>query len=120
MGYSIGTGRFFRSNSSARAVEHAVLGAPRVDFVGSVVFFRLDRSTAEQTPEMIEYSLNGAQSGEYFGSTLLVVDINRDGYDDLLVGAPIYSTFRKGFSDEGRVFVYVSNGLVMQLQTNLQ
>ena len=74
--------------------------------------FSLNRSTADTSPQMIEFNLNGDQFGEYFGSSLLVVDINSDGYDDLLVGAPMYSKFKKGSSDEGRVFVYVSNGMV--------
>ena len=46
------------------------------------------------------------QFGSYFGATLLSMDLNNDGKDDLLVGAPLY--IGKD-SDEGRVFVYVSD-----------
>lgn len=108
MGYSLAIGRFFND----RKVEYAVLGAPRVAFVGSVAFLRLNRKPVENSPEEPRLILSGIQSGEYFGSSLLVVDLNNDGLDDLLVGAPMYCSFRKGFSDEGRVFVYISNGNV--------
>ena len=35
--------------------------------------------------------LQGYQYGEKFGHTLCPVDINDDGYDDLVVGAPFHS-----------------------------
>ena len=46
------------------------------------------------------------QFGSYFGATLLSMDLNNDGKDDLLVGAPLYIG---KISDEGRVFVYISD-----------
>ena len=45
------------------------------------------------------------QPGSYFGGSLLSVDINKDGKDDLFVGAPLYVGPRY---DEGRVFVYTT------------
>ena len=36
--------------------------------------------------------LNGYQFGEKFGQTNLAIDINGDGYDDLVVGAPLHSS----------------------------
>ena len=35
--------------------------------------------------------LKGFQYGERFGHSLCAVDINGDGYDDLIVGAPYHS-----------------------------
>lgn len=56
--------------------------------------------------------LHGQQMGEYFGSSLLATDINGDGKDDLIVGAPMYTYNRSdsyvGF-DEGRIYVYINN-----------
>ncbi|KAK3752407.1 hypothetical protein QZH41_008611 [Actinostola sp. cb2023] len=43
--------------------------------------------------------------GCYFGSELCAVDLDNDGYTDILVGAPFYSDIK----DEGRVFVYMNN-----------
>lgn len=48
------------------------------------------------------------QLGSYFGASICAVDLNADGFSDLLVGAPMQSTIR----EEGRVFVYINSGLV--------
>ena len=51
----------------------------------------------------------------YFGAALWAMDVNNDGYDDLLVGAPFYSvpgeTGDKTM-EEGAVFVYLSSKTV--------
>ncbi|EEC04598.1 integrin alpha, putative [Ixodes scapularis] len=59
----------------------------------------------------IKARLYGGQMCEYFGASLLAVDLDKDGdggMDDLLVGAPMY-THPDGM-DEGRVYVYRSSG----------
>ena len=55
------------------------------------------------------------QMWSYFGATLCSADVNNDGLDDLLVGAPYYTELDKGgnsdkliFKDEGRVIVYLN------------
>ena len=56
--------------------------------------------------------LRGHQVGEYFGAALASGDLNGDGLDDLLVGAPLYTVEQ----DEGRVYVYLgSNNGVRQV-----
>jgi len=47
------------------------------------------------------------QLGAYFGHSVLGVDLNGDGYDDLLVSAPLFSD-KLGY-DQGRVFVFMNN-----------
>ncbi|CAF1283642.1 unnamed protein product [Didymodactylos carnosus] len=56
-------------------------------------------------------SINGSQVGAYFGASLCVMDVNNDGLDDLLVGAPLYTIRKDGriLSDAGRVKVYYQN-----------
>ena len=43
--------------------------------------------------------------GSYFGATLCAVDVNNDGFDDLLVGAPFYN---HGLGDEGSVSLFLN------------
>ncbi len=47
--------------------------------------------------------------GAYFGAALCVLDVNSDGLDDVLVGAP---QLRGATYDEGGVYVYVNQNLV--------
>ena len=42
----------------------------------------------------------------YYGSVLCTSDVNADGYDDLLVGAPML-TYSELDSDVGAVFLYL-------------
>jgi hypothetical protein len=50
--------------------------------------------------------LEGNELGEYFGAALCVLDVNGDGLDDLLVGAPHYG--EKKTLDQGRIYVYLT------------
>lgn len=50
----------------------------------------------------------GIQIGEYYGFSLAAVDLNGDGLDELLVGAPMYS--RTGIPEVGRVYIYRNVG----------
>lgn len=52
-------------------------------------------------------ALNGENIGTYFGASLLAVDVNANGIDDLFVGAPTYSLNQY---DEGCVYFYKSKG----------
>jgi hypothetical protein len=36
--------------------------------------------------------IHGTQIGERFGHTMCAVDVNGDGFDDIVVGAPLYSS----------------------------
>lgn len=56
------------------------------------------------------------QLGSYFGASICAVDLNADGFSDLLVGAPMQSTIR----EEGRVFVYINSGSVSLIARRLE
>lgn len=76
-------------------------------------------------------SLDGQQSGEHFGASLVVFDINNDGRDDIIIGAPHYTNYKTPeiMFDVGAVYVYyqttrgtyergLPNELIMKGQTS--
>lgn len=52
----------------------------------------------------------GEAMGDGYGSSLAAADINGDGFDDLLVGAP-----RAGDMDTGRIYVYLGSSTVSKI-----
>lgn len=94
-GYAMASG-YLLSND----VEDFVVSVPRgenykgyVNFVENAAGIRV-----------ISQPIQGTQIGEYFGYSLLTADLNGDGYDELIVGAPLYS--RSQNPEAGRVYVY--------------
>lgn len=60
------------------------------------------------------------QIGSYFGFTVTSMDVNDDGFDDLLVGAPLYSHLRVGSFDEGSVTIFFGEAtFIPNLVSNL-
>lgn len=53
-------------------------------------------------------NLTGEQLGSYFGYALCVSDLDGDGRDDLVVGAPLYTDLsnNKGNYETGRIYVF--------------
>ncbi|XP_078489659.1 integrin alpha-1 isoform X1 [Ciona intestinalis] len=106
LGYSIASG-YFEGNGTL----YVATGAPRHALLGLVLVYEPQTGNSASNPRIIKpnncssCSTNYKQLGSYFGATLLSADINGDGKDDLLVGAPLYIGDNY---DEGRVFVYLS------------
>lgn len=50
--------------------------------------------------------LHGTDIGEFFGASLAVGDLNNDGLDDLLIGAPYWG------DDNGKVYAYLGTSKV--------
>ncbi|WAQ93721.1 ITA6-like protein [Mya arenaria] len=97
-----------------------VSGAPRSFANGQVVFF-----TEMTSGNFLSYDQSQILSGELpfsgFGHEVLAVDLNNDGYDDLVVGCPYYfnesdSSIRVG----GAVYVYIGNGDMRIYATDLE
>uniref|UniRef100_A0A8D2NHZ4 Integrin subunit alpha 4 n=1 Tax=Zonotrichia albicollis TaxID=44394 RepID=A0A8D2NHZ4_ZONAL len=95
LGYSVGAGHFLTPSS----IE-LIGGAPQQEQTGKAYIFSKERQIN------ILFELKGKKLGSYFGAAVCAVDLNSDGYSDLLVGAPMESTIR----EEGRVYVYINSG----------
>uniref|UniRef100_UPI0037E8BF5E integrin alpha-3-like isoform X2 n=1 Tax=Semicossyphus pulcher TaxID=241346 RepID=UPI0037E8BF5E len=86
--------------------ETVVTGAPKdskEDARGSVML-------AFKRPKqlIIQQTLRGEQTGSYFGNAVATSDLNNDGWNDLLVGAPFY--FDRQQEAGGAVYVYMNAG----------
>ncbi|KAM7301306.1 integrin alpha-4 [Ixodes scapularis] len=110
IGYSVASGNFFESMGRS-----FVAGAPRdtADYRGAVYFFKPE--TPDSSNLNVQLKKEGEQMGSYFGASVLAIDLNMDNFTDLLVGAPLYS-LQGTNGDEGKVYVYLSNGASLQLQ----
>ncbi|XP_033761424.1 integrin alpha-9-like [Pecten maximus] len=98
LGYSIGSGRFGKARLGT-----VVAGAPHYSksqegHVGIVVLFNIVQNDFE-----MQTTISGSQPGCGFGASLIVLDLNGDGLDDLLVGSPFFSDQA---TDQGLVQVY--------------
>nr|XP_031836147.1 integrin alpha-PS2 isoform X2 [Nomia melanderi] len=79
MGYSVTTGDFIGNGDSGTAV-----GVPRgSDLLGKVILFTSNMTNPR--------NISGEQMGAYFGYAVASGDIDGDGLDDLIVGAPMYT-----------------------------
>lgn len=96
LGYSVTTGRF-----DAKRTLYFVSGSPRSHEKGEVVFFRKEERNSFLRYEP-EEKLQGVLDFSGFGSSLLAVDLNNDGFDELIVGAPYYYDKGRG----GAIYIY--------------
>ena len=60
------------------------------------------------------HNLTGTQVGAYFGYSITVLDVNGDGLDDVVIGAPLHTDLAKSSTqyETGRIYVVYQNDQV--------
>uniref|UniRef100_A0A4W3I737 Integrin, alpha 9 n=1 Tax=Callorhinchus milii TaxID=7868 RepID=A0A4W3I737_CALMI len=101
LGFAVATGHFTHPSSL-----EIVGGAPRDADSGKV--WAYSGVAGPVSPLGVTFAIFQSMGtmGSYFGSSLCAVDLNSDGYTDLLVGAPMFTKIR----DEGQVTVFINRG----------
>ncbi|XP_058026182.1 integrin alpha-5 isoform X2 [Ahaetulla prasina] len=98
LGYSVAVGEF-----SGDATEDFVAGVPK----GNLTYGYVTILNGSDIRPL--YNFSGEQMAAYFGYAVAAVDINGDGLDDLLIGAPLFmeKTEDGRVQEVGRVYVYL-------------
>lgn len=101
LGYSVAGGEF-----SGDDEEDFVTGVPK----GLLMYGLVSILDGKDLSYLV--NLTGEQMGSYFGYAVAVTDINSDGLDDVVVGAPLF--MRRGpagqLEELGKVYVYLQKG----------
>ncbi|XP_043911077.1 integrin alpha-3 isoform X2 [Protopterus annectens] len=90
-----------------------VAGAPRYVHKGAVFLGSLINAPSLQVQQI----LIGQQVGSFFGSSIALADLNNDGWQDLIVGAPFYFDWKKEIG--GAVYIYMNEAGTFQEQPSV-
>ncbi|XP_029461656.1 integrin alpha-6 isoform X2 [Rhinatrema bivittatum] len=100
LGFSLDTGKGITSMQEMTFVS----GAPRANHSGAVVLLKKDdKKRRTLSPEHV---FEGEGLASSFGYDVAVVDLNSDGWQDIVVGAPQY--FEQDGEIGGAVYVYIN------------
>lgn len=102
LGFSLDSGMSLTKKGQLTVVA----GAPRANHSGAVVLLKKGDESTRIVLE--EYTLEGEGLASSFGYDVTVLDLNGDGWQDIVVGAPQY--FEKDEDIGGAVYVYVNKG----------
>ncbi|XP_040004466.1 integrin alpha-6 isoform X2 [Xiphias gladius] len=100
LGFSLDSGHSITRRRSLTVVA----GAPRANHSGAVVLLKKEREAS--TRLSVEHTLHGPGLASSFGYDVAVVDLNGDGWQDIVVGAPQF--YMKDRDVGGAVYVYIN------------
>ncbi|XP_076601774.1 integrin alpha-6-like isoform X1 [Chaetodon auriga] len=100
LGFSLDSGKSLTKKGQLTVVA----GAPRAGHSGAVVLLKKGGDTSNILLE--EHTLEGEGLASSFGYDLAVLDLNKDGWQDIVVGAPQY--FEKEGEIGGAVYVFIN------------
>ncbi|CAN9503376.1 unnamed protein product [Ophioblennius macclurei] len=100
MGFALDSGKHLTKAGQLTVVA----GAPRANHSGSVVLLKTGGESSNIV--VAEHTFDGEGLASSFGYDLAVLDLNNDGWDDIVVGAPQY--FEKDGTIGGAVYIYVN------------
>ncbi|XP_047021032.1 integrin alpha-PS2 isoform X2 [Helicoverpa zea] len=93
MGYSIAVGDF-----AGQGIQSVAVGVPRgAGLKGLVVLYTWELQNIK--------NISGSQIGAYFGYSIASGDIDGDGFDDVIVGAPMFTKTKSDGYEHGRIYV---------------
>ena len=87
-GTAMAKGNFFKFN---RDFEHFVVGAPNANRLQGRAYICHDCFGTTSNNYGRQLQAPNPQHGERFGAAVAAVDINGDGFDDVVVGAPLHN-----------------------------
>ncbi|XP_072847340.2 integrin alpha-5 [Pogona vitticeps] len=98
LGYSVAVGEF-----SGDSTEDFVAGVPK----GNLTYGYVTVLNGSDIRPL--YNFSGEQMASYFGYAVAATDLNSDGLDDLLIGAPLFmeKTEDGRVQEVGRVYIYL-------------
>ncbi|XP_007669419.1 integrin alpha-6 isoform X2 [Ornithorhynchus anatinus] len=99
LGFSLDSGKGIISKDEITFVS----GAPRANHSGAVVLLK---RVLKETRLICEHLFEGEGLASSFGYDVAVVDLNKDGWQDIVIGAPQY--FDKEGKVGGAVYVYMN------------
>ncbi|XP_037645331.1 integrin alpha-6 isoform X1 [Sebastes umbrosus] len=100
LGFSLDTGH---SITQTRGLT-VVAGAPRANHSGAVVLLKKQSEASSRL--LVEHTLYGPGLASSFGYDVAVVDLNGDGWQDIVVGAPQF--YMKDRDVGGAAYVYIN------------